>query len=79
MSSLEALQGLIRDKYGLDPATLDAQASLREQGLDSLAMAEFAFEVEDRFGITLPAESVELDTLAGLALCVDELRAKRAA
>jgi len=67
MGSLQDLQNIIRDKYNIDPATLDAHAPMREQGLDSLAVAEFLFEVEDRLGLTLPDSHMEIDTLAGLA------------
>jgi acyl carrier protein len=52
---------------------------MREQGLDSLAVAEFLFEVEDRLGIELPDEHKDLETLAGLAELIDRLRAEQAA
>jgi acyl carrier protein len=52
---------------------------MREQGLDSLAVAEFLFEVEDRLGLTLPDEHKELETLAGLADLIDRMRAEQTA
>jgi acyl carrier protein len=79
MGSLQDLQNIIRDKYNIDPATLDPQVSMREQGLDSLAVAEFLFEVEDRLGLTLPDEHMQIETLAGLAELIDRLRAEQAA
>lgn len=79
MGSLQDLQNIIRDKYSIDPAALDPHAPMREQGLDSLAVAEFLFEVEDRLGLTLPDSHMEIDTLAGLAELIDTLRAKQAA
>jgi acyl carrier protein len=79
MGSLQDLQSIIRDKYNIDPATLDPNVSMREQGLDSLAVAEFLFEVEDRLGLTLPDEHMQIDTLAGLADLIDRVRAKQAA
>ena len=51
MSSLAEIQELIHTKYGIDPATLDPNASMRGAGIDSLALVEFLFEVEDRYGI----------------------------
>ncbi len=75
MSSLKELQDLILEKYGIDPATLDPNASMRGAGIDSLALVEFLFEVEDRFAISLPDEYSNIDTLADLARVVDELRA----
>jgi len=79
MSSLKELQDLIQEKYGIDPATLDPQASMRGAGIDSLALVEFLFEVEDRFGISVPDECSNVDTLAQLAQVVDQMRAKQAA
>ena len=79
MSSLKELQDLIHEKYGIDPATLDPHASMRAAGVDSLALVEFLFEVEDRYGISVPDEYSNIDTLAELAAVVDSVRAKQAA
>jgi acyl carrier protein len=79
MGSLQHLQDIIRDKYNLEPSALDPHKAMREQGLDSLAVAEFLFEVEDRLGLTLPDETTQLDTLAGLAELIDRMRAEQAA
>jgi acyl carrier protein len=79
MGSLQQLQDIIREKYSLEPAAFDPHQSMREQGLDSLAVAEFLFEVEDRLGLVLPDEHMELTTLAGLAELIDRMRAEQAA
>jgi acyl carrier protein len=79
MSSLKDLQDLIQEKYGIEPAALDPHASIRGAGLDSLALVEFLFAVEDRFGISLPDQQTDLDTLADLAAVVDGLRATQKA
>ncbi|MBS0454367.1 MAG: acyl carrier protein [Proteobacteria bacterium] len=77
MSSLKELQDLIQDKYGIDPAELDPSASMRDKGFDSLALAEFLFEIEDRLHINLPDPDPEMDTLAQLAALVDKVRAEQ--
>jgi len=77
MSSLGDLQNIIREKYNIEPAALDPNLSMREQGLDSLAVAEFLFEIEDRLGLALPNEHPQIETLAGLADLIDRLRAKQ--
>lgn len=79
MGSLQHLQDIIREKYSLEPPAFDPHQSMREQGLDSLAVAEFLFEVEDRLGLTLPDEYKDLETLAGLADLIDRVRAEQAA
>lgn len=78
MSSLVELQELIESKYGITRAQLDPQASMRGSGIDSLALVEFIFEVEERFGITLQSNP-DVDTLAELARLIDEQRAAKAA
>jgi len=79
MSSLKALQDLIHEKYGIDPSTLDPHASIRAAGIDSLALVEYLFEIEDRFGISVPEEHSGIDTLAELAAVVDNARASQTA
>lgn len=79
MSSLKELQDLIQQKYGLDAAALDPHASMRASGVDSLALVEFLFDVEDRYGISIPGNDPNLDTLAELAQIVDQLRAAQTA
>jgi acyl carrier protein len=75
-STLKELQDLIQEKYGLDASQVDAQASLRASGVDSLALVEFIFDVEDRMGITVPDDNPNMDTLAELAEAIDRVRAK---
>ncbi len=75
MSSLKELQDLIQEKYGIAPSELDPNTSMREKGLDSLALVEFLFAVEDHFHINLPDVDSNLDTLAELAAVVDRVKA----
>jgi acyl carrier protein len=79
MSSLKELQELIQEKFGLDAAELDPHASMREKGVDSLALVELLFAIEDRFGISMSDEDSSIDTLADLAVAVDRIRAKQPA
>ncbi|MDQ2778932.1 MAG: acyl carrier protein [Pseudomonadota bacterium] len=77
MSSLAEIQELIHKKYGLDPATLDPNASLREHGVDSLTLVEVLFAVEDHYGISVPEKYSNVDTIGELAAAVDEIRAAK--
>jgi acyl carrier protein len=78
MSSLEELQQLIHKKYGIEPSALDPNASMRDQGIDSLALVEFLFDVEDKFKVSLESYP-DIENLAQLAKVIDELRAAQAA
>lgn len=42
-----------------DPATLSLTTSIEGLGLDSLAMVEAIFAIEERFGIAIPFSSTE--------------------
>ncbi|MEJ8823010.1 phosphopantetheine-binding protein [Variovorax humicola] len=75
MSSLNELQELIHEKYGIEASTLDPNASMRDKGFDSLALVEFVFAIEDKFGITMPDTDADVDTLAELADLVDKVKA----
>ena len=79
MSTLQELQTLIQQKFGIDPATIDPDAPMREKGFDSLALVEFVFAIEDRFGISMSDEDSDIDTLNALVAAVDRIRAKQAA
>jgi acyl carrier protein len=78
MSTLSEIQDLIHKKYGVDTATLDANASLREAGIDSLTLVEMLFAIEDHYGISVPEKYNTVDTLTELAAAVDEIRAEKA-
>jgi len=79
MSSLQELQDLIHEKYGIEASALDPNASMRDKGFDSLALVEFQFAIEDHFGISLPDVDSHIDTLAELAAVVDRIKASQAA
>ncbi len=79
MSTLTELQDLIHQKYGIAPEELDPQASMREKGMDSLALAEFVFAIEDNFKIEVPDDNPNIDTLADLATLVDKARLAKVA
>ena len=79
MSSLKELQDLVHDKFGIEAQALDPDASMREKGLDSLALVEFIFAIEDRFGISMSDEDSTIDTLAQLSAVVDKLIAAKPA
>jgi len=78
MSTLSEIQDLIHKKYGVDTATLDASASLRDAGIDSLTLVEMLFAIEDHYGISVPEKYNTVDTLTELAAAVDEIRAEKA-
>lgn len=79
MNTLEELKQLIHTSYGIDPATLKADAPLADYGLDSLALAELLFSIEDHFDLDLSDAPRNIETLAGLATLIDDMKAGKAA
>ena len=78
LSSLQQITQLIHEKFGINSDTLKSTASLSEFGLDSLALVELIFAIEEHFDIEIPdTPSGEVKTLAGLATLVDELVAAK--
>lgn len=51
--TFERLAALVAQQHGLDPATLTPDTGLADAGLDSLAVAELLFSIEDHFGVDL--------------------------
>jgi len=74
MSTLDRLAHLIHDKFGVDLATIDADAPFASYNLDSLTVAELMFEIDDAFHVTVPDEAATtVTTLRQLATLIDGL------
>lgn len=74
MTTIEQLTQLIHEKFEIDKSALQPDQPLAEYGLDSLALAELLFTIEEDFDIKFPDRPENIDTLAQLAALVDELR-----
>jgi len=80
--TLAAISSVLVDKFAVDPALAMAHSTLDQLGLDSLALMEFVFAVEDRFDVRIPEDRLDprqagitLERLAGL---IDEAMAAKA-
>lgn len=58
---------IIANKAGVDTASVTADTPLEALGIDSLGMAELAFELEDTFGIEIPDTTAVADRFLRLA------------
>jgi acyl carrier protein len=72
-STFAAMSAVLVEQFHVDPATVQPAAALDQLGLDSLALMEFVFAVEDRFDVRIPEDrldpreaGVTLERLAGL-------------
>jgi len=64
---------LFAETFSLSEDKLVPDASLESLGLDSLAVIEFLFQIEDKFGIQIPNESNPPSTLGAMVQLVAPL------
>ena len=77
-----AISSVLVEDFHVDAAAVSPEAPLDRLGLDSLALMEFVFAVEDRFDVRIPEERLEPRqagvTLAQLATLIDDAVAAKA-
>ena len=80
MSTLEIVQDILTTRFDLDRAKLTPQAQLSQLDIDSLAVLELLFDIEDRFGLKIKDDvPSSLLTLQDVVSYIDGLLAQRGA
>lgn len=77
MNTLPRVQALLAKRFDLDVNTLRPERALNELGVDSLAVIEFMFVLEDEFGINIPQDDVSLETIQDVANLIEKLIQKQ--
>ncbi len=77
MTTADRIRAMLVKDFKLDPDKLTAEARLEELGVDSLAMAELVFNIEDEFGLTVPDVATTMTTFGEVVCFIDELIADR--
>ncbi len=77
MTSYPYLEQALIKKYGVKPEAIKPEATLTDLGLDSLSIAELMFDVGDEYGIDIPDERMNFETLGEAAALVDEFIQKK--
>jgi acyl carrier protein len=67
----------IAKKLEIDVATIKPESTLEELGLDSLDTFDIIFEAEDKLGIKVPNDQVDVKTIQDMTNLLDELLAKK--
>ncbi len=74
--TFEAIAGILAEKFQVEASLVHADATLESLGLDSLALMEFVFAVEDHFDVRIPEDKLDPRqagiTLTHLATLIDE-------
>jgi acyl carrier protein len=80
-STFDTLTSVLIEQFQVDAGAVSPQATLDQLGLDSLALMEFVFAVEDRFDVRIPEDRLDPRqagvTLEHLAQLLDEAVAAR--
>ena len=81
MSTLDAIREILQANFELAPDALQPEAKLSDLAIDSLAVIEVLFAVEDRFRITVPPSPAgaqgQLLTVGDLVAYIDKLIAEQ--
>ena len=81
LSTFDAVSSVLVDKFHVESEKVRPEATLEQLGLDSLALMEFVFAVEDRFDVRIPEDRLDPRqagvTLEHLAALLDEAVATR--
>jgi acyl carrier protein len=76
-TTFEVLKEMLVKDYELDPARLTEGTVLTDIELDSLALTELIFALEDKYDVTAKTNGAGLATLGDVASYVDQLIAER--
>jgi acyl carrier protein len=81
-STFDAISAVLVEQFKVEASAIEPQVALDQLGLDSLALMEFVFAVEDRFDVRIPESRLDPRqagvTLEQLALLLDEAIAAKA-
>ncbi len=81
MSTLDAIREILKANFDIAPDALQPEAKLDDLEIDSLAVIEVMFAVEDKFHITVPSEPAsiqgQLKTVGDLVAYIDRLIAEQ--
>jgi acyl carrier protein len=82
-STFDAVVGVLTNQFHVDRDGIEQQTPLAGLGLDSLALMEFVFAIEDHFELRIPEERLDPRqadlTVADLCRALDEAIALRSA
>lgn len=77
-NTLQTVQRMVAEQFDLQQEALIPEATLESLGLDSLAVIEFMFHIEDEFKIKLTNERLEhIKTLQDVVDIIDRAAAEQ--
>jgi len=77
MNTLELLKDFVKAHVDNPPAQITTESKLTELGIDSLNLLELLFEVEEKYGIRLPNDLPQPETVGQLVEILDRIAAEK--
>jgi acyl carrier protein len=77
LDTFETLRDIIVDKFEKDPVTITPDATFETLEIDSLDTFDIIFAAEEKFGIKVPNEQVDIKTVQDVVNLLDKLRAEQ--
>ena len=77
--TFERLRQILAKEFEVAPELIHPAARMDELAIDSLAVIEVIFQLEDEFKINFPQNPEKLQTVGDLASCVDRLATEQRA
>jgi len=77
MDTFTTLRDIIVDKFEKDVSNVTLDSTLEALELDSLDTFDIIFEAEEKFGIKVPNDQVEIKTVGDVVNLIDRLRAEQ--
>ncbi len=71
--TLDIVKTMIAEKLEINPATIELNSTLADIGLDSLDTFDIIFDAEDKFGIKIPNDQVNVTTISDIVNLFDKL------
>jgi len=78
-TTFERLRQILAKEFEVAPELIHPAARMDQLAIDSLAVIEVIFQLEDEFNISFPHEPGKLQTIGDLASCVDRLTTEQRA
>jgi acyl carrier protein len=77
LDTFETLRTIITTKFEKDAAEITPESTFESLEIDSLDTFDIIFEAEDKFGIKVPNEEVNIKTVQDVVNLIDRLRAEQ--
>jgi acyl carrier protein len=78
LDTFETLRRIITEKFEKTAEEVTPDATFESLEIDSLDTFDIIFEAEEKFGIKVPNEQVDIKTVQDVVNLIDRLRAEQA-